>query len=103
MTTIKVRIEPSKRNTKTASIYYRLYRGHARRYEFASGLRIPVDSWDYEKKEVRGDTEELCAVNEKIAADLKRLQDIIEMFDSQKAAYTMGDVIIAFKKQQKKE
>lgn len=44
MPTAFARFEPCKKSPERGTVYYRIYKGHNRRMEFSSRLRLPVSS-----------------------------------------------------------
>ncbi|WP_369451303.1 hypothetical protein [Bacteroides stercorirosoris] len=54
MPTIVVRFELCRKETGRGTIYYRIYKGHNRRMEFSSRLRLSASSWDEVTKTVKG-------------------------------------------------
>lgn len=57
MSTVVARFEPCRKDTGRGTVYYRIYKGHNRRMEFSSRLRLPVSFWDETMKTVKGDRE----------------------------------------------
>ena len=93
MPTAFARFEPCKKSPERGTVYYRIYKGHNRRMEFSSRLRLPASSWDETASTVRGDHPESCRFHVQIEADLRLLnQDITGQL-------TMGDMIVLFKQQ----
>ena len=92
MPTIVVRFELCRKETGFGTIYYRIYKGHNRRMEFSSRLRLSASSWDEVTKTVKGNDPEAC----QIEADLKLLNQIIT--EDVAALLTMGDMISIFKR-----
>ena len=93
MPTAFARFEPCKKSPERCTVYYRIYKGHNRRMEFSSRLRLPASSWDETARTVRGDHPESCRFHVQIEADLRLLnQDITGQL-------TMGDMIVLFKQQ----
>lgn len=84
-----------KRN-RFGTIYYRIYKGHNRRMEFSSRLRLSASSWDEVTKTVKGNDPEACRLRTQIEADLKLLNQIIT--EDVAALLTMGDMISIFKR-----
>lgn len=93
MPTAFARFESCKKSPERGTVYYRIYKGHNRRMEFSSRLRLPASSWDETARTVRGDHPESCRFHVQIEADLRLLnQDITGQL-------TMGDMIVLFKQQ----
>lgn len=93
MPTAFARFELCKKSPERGTVYYRIYKGHNRRMEFSSRLRLPASSWDETARTVRGDHPESCRFHVQIEADLRLLnQDITGQL-------TMGDMIVLFKQQ----
>lgn len=44
MPTAFARFEPCKKSPERGTVYYRIYKGHNRRMEFSSRLRLPASS-----------------------------------------------------------
>ncbi len=93
MPTAFARFEPCKKSPERGTVYYRIYKGHNRRMEFSSRLRLPASSWDETARTIRDDYPESCRFRVQIEADLRLLnQDIT-------GRLTMGDMIALFKQQ----
>ena len=93
MPTAVARFESCKKSPERGTVYYRIYKGHNRRMEFSSRLRLPASSWDETARTARGDHPESCRFHVQIEADLRLLnQDITGQL-------TMGDMIVLFKQQ----
>lgn len=95
MPTVVARFEPSKKGTNRGTVYYRIYKGHNRRMEFSSRIRLPASSWDEATRTVRGDNPESYRFRVQIEADLKLLNQIIT--EDVADLLTMGDMINIFK------
>lgn len=96
MPTIVVRFELCRKETGFGTIYYRIYKGHNRRMEFSSRLRLSASSWDEVTKTVKGNDPEACRLRTQIEADLKLLNQIIT--EDVAGFLTMGDMISIFKR-----
>mgnify|MGYP001040684379 FL=1 len=96
MSTVVARFEPCKKDTGHGTVYYRIYKGHNRRMEFSSRLRLPVSSWDETMKTVKGNNTEACRLRAQIEADLELLNQIIT--EDTESRLTMGDMINIFKR-----
>lgn len=95
MPTVVARFEPCKKDISRGAIYYRIYKGHNRRMEFSSRIRLLASSWDETTRTVKGDNPEACRFRAQIEADLELLNQIItEDFSD---LLTMGDMINIFK------
>lgn len=95
MSTVVARFEPNKKDTNRGTIYYRIYKGHNRRMEFSSRLRLPASAWDETANTVRGDNSEACRLRAQIEADLRLLNQIIA--EDVAGFLSMGDMIANFK------
>lgn len=95
MSTVVARFEPCRKDTGRGTVYYRIYKGHNRRMEFSSRLRLPVSSWDETMKMVKGDNAEACRLRAQIKVDLELLNQIIT--EDTENRLTMGDMINIFK------
>lgn len=96
MPTAVVRFEPNKKDPDRGTVYYRIYKGHNRRMEFSSRLRLPASSWDETARTVRGDHPEACRFRAQMEADLRLLNLIIA--EDTNDRLTMGDMIALFKR-----
>lgn len=96
MSTVVVRFEPCKKDTVRGTVYYRIYKGHNRRMEFSSRLRLLASSWDETTKTVKGDNPKDYRLRAQIEADLKLLNQIIT--EDVTGLLTMGDMINIFKR-----
>lgn len=50
MPSVKVRFERSKQHEERGSIYYRIYYGHNRRFEFSARILLPIEAWDAQNR-----------------------------------------------------
>lgn len=50
MPSVKVRFERSKQHEDRGSIYYRIYYGHNRRFEFSARILLPIEAWDAQNR-----------------------------------------------------
>lgn len=96
MPTVVARFEPYKKDAGRGTVYYRIYKGHNRRMEFSSRLRILVSSWDEVTKTVRADNPGDCCVRAQIEADLNLLNRIIT--EDASGFLTRCDIINNFKR-----
>lgn len=99
MSTVVARIELSQSSPDKCTIYYRIYKGHNRRLEFSSRLRIPVSLWDKTEKTVIGDTPEVKRIRIQMERDLALLNKIIE--GDADNTMPMKDIEAVFKKRRK--
>lgn len=95
MATVIARFEPNKKDPGRGTVYYRIYKGHNRRMEFSSRIRLSASSWDEITKTVRGDDSEACRLRAQMEADLGLLNQIIT--EDVVGCLTMGDMIDIFK------
>lgn len=95
MSTVIARFEPCKKDAGRGAVYYRIYKGHNRRMEFSSRLRLSASSWDEVAKTVKGEDAEACRLRAQIQADLELLRQIIAEDDP--GLLSMGDMIKIFK------
>ncbi len=96
MPTVVVRFELCKKDPARGTIYYRIYKGHNRRMEFSSRLRLPASFWDETARTVRGDYPEARRFRAQMEADLRLLNLIIA--EDATDRLTMGDMIALFKR-----
>lgn len=96
MSTVVVRFEPCKKMPSRGTIYYRIYKGHNRRMEFSSHLRLQASSWDEAAKIVKGNNPEICRLRAQIETDLVLLNQIITKDAA--GLLTIGDIINIFKR-----
>lgn len=99
MTTIVARFEPCKKDISRGAVYYRIYKGHNRRMEFSSRIRLLVSSWDETTGSVKGNDPEACRLRTQIEADLELLNQIIT--EDVSNLLTMGDMISIFKRRRR--
>ena len=97
MPTAVARFEPCKKTPERGIVYYRIYKGHNRRMEFSSRLRLSASSWDETARTVWGDHPESCRSRVQIEVDLRLLNRIIT--EDVTGQLTMGDMIALFKQQ----
>lgn len=95
MATVIARFEPNKKDPGRGTVYYRIYKGHNRRMEFSSRIRLSASSWDETTKSVRGEDAEACRLRAQMDADLELLNQII--VEDVDGCLTMGDMIELFK------
>lgn len=95
MPTVVPRFEQNKKRADIGTIYYRIYKGHNRRMEFSSRIRVPISSWDETTKTIKGNNYEACHARAQIEADLMLLKQII--VDDVAGSLSMGDMITIFK------
>lgn len=95
MSTVVARFEPCKKDISRGAVYYRIYKGHNRRMEFSSCIRLLASSWDEVTRTVKGNDPEACRLRTQIETDLKLLNQII--MGDVAGLQTMGDMISIFK------
>ncbi|WP_373124159.1 Arm DNA-binding domain-containing protein [Bacteroides uniformis] len=95
MSTVVARFEPCKKDISRGAVYYRIYKGHNRRMEFSSRIRLLASSWDETTRTVKGSDPGACHLRTQIEADLKLLNQIIT--EDVAGLLTMGDMINIFK------
>lgn len=99
MSTVVARFEPSRNNPDLGTVYYRIYKGHNRRLEFSSRLRLACSSWDRTARTVVGDSPEICRIRTQVEADINLMNRIIG--EDTDGTQTMGELAAAFKKRRK--
>ncbi len=99
MSTVVARLEPSRKNPDIGTVYYRIYKGHNRRMEFSSRLRVPYSLWDKTAQIVVGDDPDMCRVRVQMEADLKLMNSIIG--EDTDGTQSMGDLAAAFRQRRK--
>ena len=88
MPSVKVRFERSKQHEDRGSIYYRIYYGHNRRFEFSARILLPVEAWDAQNQ----------CVFEHVRHDVELLDRMIADENQIATASSLGNLVKRFKK-----
>ncbi len=99
MSTVVARLEPSRNNPDIGTVYYRIYKGHNRRLEFSSRLRLACSLWDKTARTVVGDSPEICRIRTQMEADLDLMNRIVS--EDTDGTQRMSELAAAFKQRRK--
>ncbi len=102
MVSIKIKYRASRVEGKEGVLYYQVIHNRVIR-QVNTAYKLSPGQWDKQTEEIRlspggadGRKEELAAIKEHIAFDLKRFRAIVAVFERRGAAFTADEVVAAF-------
>lgn len=98
MPSVKVRFERSKQHEDRGSIYYRIYYGHNRRFEFSARILLPVEAWDAQNRCVFEHVPGGYEAQTRIRHDVELLDRMIADENQIATASSLGNLVKRFKK-----
>lgn len=98
MPSVKVRFERSKQHEDRGSIYYRIYYGHNRRFEFSARILLPIEAWDAQNRCVFEHVPGGYEAQTRIRHDVELLDRMIADENQIATASSLGNLVKRFKK-----
>ena len=106
MASVKVKFRPSTIEGKEGKIYYQIIHNRVIR-QLKTNYRLCVHEWNERKNGItitnNSRQNYLKSIEERISWDIKRLQAIINLWDSKKIKYSADDIISTFQKQENEQ